>query len=453
MSGMAPLSWFAQVAQAQLIGADADVQRVVTDSRAAQAGDLYVALRGERFDGHDFVGGAAGKGAVGAIVVRRLNAPAAQLLVDDPLQALQAVSVAWRRRFEVPVVAITGSNGKTTTKQLLAAVCAARGPVLATRGNLNNHIGVPLSLLELRDSHRTAVIEMGANRAGEIALLTSLAQPQIGVVTQAGDAHLEGFGSREGVARAKGELFAGLDADGIAVINVDDDYADLWRGMARGRQIGFGLNATADVGASDIVATATGTRFELRVPGSTASAELPLPGRHNVMNALAAAACAAALGMDAPQIASGLARVQAPQGRVAWKRTPQGARVIDDSYNANPTSMQAALELLAQQPGQRWAVLGAMAELGTDSAALHQACGASAKALGIERLCTVGAAGADYARGYGESAERYADVTVLSQRLAAQLGEGITVLVKGSRSARMELLVAALCGETARETH
>lgn len=453
VEAMAPLSWFAQAMGARLIGPDAEVRRVTTDSRAVLPGDLFVALRGERFDAHDFVGGAAGKGAVGAVVERELEAPTAQLLVRDSLAALQRAAWAWRERFRAPVVAVTGSNGKTTTKQLLAALFAARGPVLATRGNLNNHIGVPLTLFELRERHRTAVIEMGANHPGEIETLTALTRPDVGVITQAGDAHLEGFGSREGVARAKAELFAGLGAGGIAVINADDTYAPLWRSLARGQQISFGIERVADVRATHLRATPSGSRFRLSLPDGEAQVELPLPGRHNVMNALAAAACGVALGMDAEQIAAGLARVEAAQGRVAWKTTLQGARLIDDSYNANPTSMQAGLELLALQPGTRWAVLGGMAELGEGSATMHEWCGAQARSLGIERLCVLGEAGAHYARGFGDRAERFETAEQLSQALAAQLAPGMTVLVKGSRSARMEKVVAALCGEPHGESH
>ncbi|MCC2655632.1 MAG: UDP-N-acetylmuramoyl-tripeptide--D-alanyl-D-alanine ligase [Panacagrimonas sp.] len=449
---MAPLSWFAQAIGARALGGDGEVRRVVTDSRLIRPGDLFVALRGERFDGHDFVAGAARDGAIGVLCERALpDVPVTQLVVSDALLGLQAAAQAWRGRFASPVVAVTGSNGKTTTKQLLAAVFAARGPVLATRGNLNNHIGLPLTLLELREAHRTAVIEMGANHLGEIARLTGLAQPQVGVITQAGDAHLEGFGSREGVARGKGELFAGMNSDGIAVINVDDAYADLWRGLARGQRLTFGIELPADVSARRIRARADGSAFELVVPGGESQVDLPLPGRHNVMNALAAAACGVALGLAADVIAQGLAQVESAQGRVVWKTTRQGARLIDDSYNANPTSMRAGLELLAQQGGARWAVLGGMAELGQSSAALHEACGAHARKLGIERLFTLGPSGDAYARGYGAATERYDDADALNRVLANDLGAGVTLLVKGSRSARMERIVAAQCGETNRQ--
>jgi UDP-N-acetylmuramoyl-tripeptide--D-alanyl-D-alanine ligase len=453
-SPMAPLSWFAQAIGASLSGTDGSVRRVVTDSRQILAGDLFVALRGERFDGHDFVAGAARDGAIGVVCEHAIaDVPIVQLVVPDALAALQSAAQAWRRRYAEPVVAVTGSNGKTTTKQLLASVFAARGPVLATRGNLNNHIGLPLTLLELRDAHRTAVIEMGANHLGEIARLTELTQPQVGVITQAGDAHLEGFGSREGVARGKGELFAGMSADGIAVINADDAYADLWRGLARGQRITFGIELNADVSARRIEIGADGSRFELTVPGGETQVNLPLPGRHNVMNALAAAACGVALGLDCEVIAEGLSRVESAQGRVVWKTTRHGARLIDDSYNANPTSMCAGLELLAQQTGQRWAVLGGMAELGASSAALHEACGAHARELGIDRLFTLGPSGEAYARGFGRATERYDDVDALNGALGRDLGAGVTVLVKGSRSARMERIVAVQCGETNQGSH
>lgn len=456
---MQRLSELARALGAPLRGADAEYLRVNTDSRSVQPGDLFVALRGERFDAHDFVAAAGAQGAVGALVERALPAAIAQIVVADALAALQAAAHAWRQSFRSPLVAVTGSNGKTTTKQMLAAVFAARGEVLATRGNLNNHIGVPLTLLALREQHSTAVIEMGANHPGEIARLTELAQPDVAVITQAGDAHLEGFGTREGVARAKGELFAGLGPDAIAVINADDEYAGLWCELACSSQIRFGIEQPAEVRAVDIQLSAESSRFVLEVPDDSAQVILPLPGRHNVMNALAASACAVALGLDAQTIAAGLARVEAAQGRVVWKRTPSGARLIDDSYNANPTSMRAGLELLAQQPGQRWAVLGGMAELGPGAPQLHEDCGRLAATLGIERLLVLGPSAEFYARGYGERAERFADfealAAVLAQGLAlpAKVDEGITVLVKGSRSAGMERVVSALCGDAAGSAH
>ncbi len=444
---MAPLSWFAEASGVALRGDDADVLRVNSDSRSVARGDLFVALRGDRFDGHDFSQGAAEAGAVGMVCERPLQTAIAQIVVNDSLAALHKVARAWRCQFNLPLIAVTGSNGKTTTKQMLAAVMDARGPVLATRGNLNNHIGVPMTLLELRQAHRTAVIELGANHAGEIGMLTALAGPDIGVITQAGDAHLEGFGSRDGVAQAKGELFAGLGPKGVAIINADDDYADLWRGMAHCSQLSFGMEADADVRATNVQSAGQGSRFTLTIPGGESQVVLGLAGRHNIMNALAASACASALGLEASVIADGLGRFEQAHGRLVWREAASGARVIDDSYNANPTSMRAGLELLAQQKGQRWAILGGMAELGADSDVLHEWCGVKAKELKIDRLLTLGKSGVYYAKGFGRDAEQFDSVDALLACVEKEADINTTMLVKGSRSARMERVVIALCDE------
>ena len=438
------LADLARILGAALHGSDAAFARVVTDTRALQPGDLFVALAGERFDAHDFLAEAAAKGAVGALVSRRVDAAIAQVLVPDTLDALQRYAADWRRRYEGLVIGVTGSNGKTTTKQLLAAVFAARGPVLYTEGNLNNHIGVPLTLCRLRADHATAVIEMGANHAGEIALLAALARPTVGIVTQAGDAHLEGFGSREGVARAKGELFSALDG-GVAVINADDAYASLWQRLAGESRIArFGFSEHAEVRADEVQCGADGSEFLLRTPAGSARVQLPLPGRHNVANALAAAAAGHALGLTPVQIAEGLARVEAPKGRVAVKAHASGARLIDDSYNANPTSLNAAMELLARESGTRLLVLGDMAELGPDAARLHAEAGARAKALGLDGLHALGSLSQEAVRSFGAGATAHRELPALVTALRAHLAPGTTVLVKGSRSARMERVVAAL---------
>jgi len=427
-----------------LQGSDTVFSRVVTDTRALQPGDLFVALAGERYDAHDFLAEAAAKGAVGALVSRKVEAPIAQLQVPDTLAGLQRYAASWRRHFDGPVIGVTGSNGKTTTKQLLASVFAARGPVLYTEGNLNNHIGVPLTLCRLRREHRTAVIEMGANHAGEIALLAKLVRPGAGIVTQAGDAHLEGFGSREGVAKAKGEMFAALNG-GVAIINADDAYAGLWVKLAGdNRIVSFGFAGHADVRADSLVAGADGSRFTLITPAGEAAVSLPLPGRHNVANALAAAATGFALGLEPAVIAAGLAKVEAPKGRVAVKTHASGARLIDDSYNANPTSLNAAMELLARESGRRLLVLGDMAELGPDAARLHAEAGQRARALGLDGLYTLGRLSAEAAHAFGGAAQSHAELDALVAALRGQLAAGTTILVKGSRSARMERVIAAL---------
>ncbi|MFT4045506.1 MAG: UDP-N-acetylmuramoyl-tripeptide--D-alanyl-D-alanine ligase [Solimonas sp.] len=452
---MFALSELAAPLDAELRGRDRRFSQVSTDSRAMLDGALFVALKGERFDGHAFVAQARAAGAVAALVSEFVDVDIAQLKVGDTLVGLQWLARLWRQRFDIPVVAVTGSNGKTTTKQMLAAILRARGPVLATQGNLNNHIGVPLTLLRLRGEHRTAVIEMGANHLGEIARLASIAKPDVGVVTQAGDAHLEGFGSREGVARGKGELFAGLGEHGVAAINAEDVYAPLWQQLAgKAAVLRFGLRDGVDVRALHVEPQAgAGTRFTLLTPQGRAEVLLPVPGRHNVMNALAAASCGIALGLDPAQIAIGLAQMQGAAGRLGWKTTAQGARLLDDSYNANPTSLRAGLDLLAELPGRRWLVLGDMAELGPDAARLHAEAGVEAKRLGIERLFTVGPLAAEAARAFGSGGEPYDSAGQLAGALAPQLDKTITLLVKGSRSARMERVVAALTGEALGGTH
>lgn len=453
---MDTLHSLARRVQGHAQGIDIPFTRVGTDTRTLQPGDLFVALKGDRFDGHDHVDQAAARGAAGALVSRPLAVDLPQVVVHDTLQGLQDYAASWRAGFDLPVLAVTGSNGKTTTKQLLSAVVAARGPLLATQGNLNNHIGVPLTLLGLRAEHCTAVIEMGANHPGEIARLSEIARPAIGVVTQAGDAHLEGFGSREGVAKAKGELFASLGAGGVAVINNDDAYAPLWKTMAaRAAQITFSLTEQADVSALNVQPSVAGgsTRFELRVPEGRAPVTLPLPGLHNVSNALAAAACAVALGMELQTIADGLTRVQPASGRLAATVTPQGARLLDDSYNANPSSLRAGVEVLAGFGGRRVLVLGDMGELGANAEQQHFDAGVAARARGIDALYALGRLSRAAVEGFGPGARHFDAIEDLIAALKSQLDSHTTLLVKGSRSSRMERVTAALTGVTDSETH
>jgi UDP-N-acetylmuramoyl-tripeptide--D-alanyl-D-alanine ligase len=379
---MERMSDLARRLDAPLHGEDVRFTRVATDTRALAPGDLFVALKGERFDGHDFLEQARAAGAVGALVSTAQASQLPQVIVPDTLAGLQAYASSWRGDFHIPCVGVTGSNGKTTVKQMLSAIFARRGPVLATVGNLNNHIGVPLTLLSLREEHQTAVVEMGANHPREIARLAEIARPDVGVVNNAGDAHLEGFGSREGVARAKGEMFEALE-HGVSVINADDDYAPLWRELARGDVITFGLGEDADVRAvhprSEPPEAPIGMDFELRTPEGRQGVRLPLPGLHNVRNALAAAACAVALGMDGRDIAAGLLNVRPVAGRLSWRKALGGARLLDDTYNANPTSLRAGLELLATVQARRWLVLGDMGELGRGTEQLHFAAGEEAR--------------------------------------------------------------------------
>ncbi|MGH8495332.1 MAG: UDP-N-acetylmuramoyl-tripeptide--D-alanyl-D-alanine ligase [Gammaproteobacteria bacterium] len=436
----------------RLIGADRPYNAVSTDTRALERDALFVALQGPSFDGNAFVEEAARRGAAGAIVSRFQQCELTQVEVSDTRAALGRLAQAWRARFDIPVVAVTGSNGKTTVKGMLGAILGRSGPTLATRGNLNNEIGLPLTLLGLDSSHRAAVVEMGANHAGEIAYLARIAMPGIGLVTNAAAAHLEGFGSIEGVARAKGELFAGLPANGTAVINADDRFSAFWREMAGSRNVvTFGLMRDADVHADAIeqriASSGPVMAFDLHLPDVQRRIELPLAGRHNIANAVAAAAAAWAAGAKPAAIEEGLAGIHAAPGRLQFRRSPSGARVIDDTYNANPLSLAAALELLTGLDGRPWLVLGDMRELGAESEALHADIGALARRLGVERLYAVGPWSRYAAQAFGRSADWFSGVDELIARLRPELDAGVNVLVKASRGMRLERVVDALIGD------
>ncbi|WP_416362025.1 UDP-N-acetylmuramoyl-tripeptide--D-alanyl-D-alanine ligase [Immundisolibacter sp.] len=425
-----------------------DFSGVSTDSRTLRPGELFVALEGPHFDGHDYLAAVAAAGAAGALV-RRAHPALPCLEVADPLTALGQLAAAWRARFDIPVLAITGSSGKTTVKELLAAALAGLGPVLATRGNRNNHIGVPLTLLELRDTHRAAVVEMGMNHAGEIAHLTDLTRPTLGLISNAGAAHLEGLGSVAAVARAKGELIERLPPQAVAVLNADDAHCPLWRQLAGARRIvSFGLDQPAEVTA-DFELSADGTDIELRTPAGSARTHLGLLGRHNVQNALAATAAALAAGARLADIAAGLRAARPVPGRLCPLPGLCGARLIDDSYNANPLSVRAAIAVLAELPGERLLVLGDMGELGADAAALHAECGAAARAAGIEHLITLGPLSAHAGAAFGTGAVACRELAQLVDVAGRLLRADVTVLVKGSRSAGMERVVQALAAHGA----
>lgn len=447
---MARLDAVARAIGGTLHGGDVDFDGVTQDTRTLARGDLYVALSGENFDGHDFVRRAANLGAAAALVERHIDCALPQVEVADSLAGLQAMAAAHRQQLATPVIAVTGSNGKTTVKQMLASIFEQAGAVLATQGNLNNHIGVPLTLMRLRDKHRFAVIEMGANHIGEIAALCEIAKPNIGIVTQASGAHLEGFGSLQGIVEAKGELFSGLADDGIAIINADDLAADQWLAMAAPRRVlRFGLHATeADVAVEDLTAHPSHSEVQARTPLGSLRFELRLPGQHNVANALAAAAAGIAAGLQLEDIAAGLQAVKPPAGRLSFRTAESGARLLDDTYNANPTSLRAALAVLAQQPGEHWLVLGDMLELGADSDAEHAQAGREAAASGVTRLFTLGGGAANAAAAFGEGAKTFDDHSALIDALRAALEQrnpaDIVIAFKGSRGARMERCVEAL---------
>ncbi len=435
---------------AVLQGADAGFVGVSTDTRTLQRGALFCALRGPNFDGHDHCAAAAQRGAIGALLEHEVDTRLPALIVPDTQQALGALARAWRRRFAIPVVGITGSNGKTTVKQMLASILGVDKPVLATSGNLNNEIGVPQTLFQLDQTHRYAVVEMGASQLGDIATLAAIAEPDVGVITLCAPAHLEGFGTIEQVARTKGEMYSGLPADGIAVINFDDDFAAYWRKIAADRQVlTFGFTAAADVHAKAIEARGPGRgmRFTLHTQTDSVAVTLPFDGRHNVANALAAAAAALALDSSLDTIRQGLETASNVGGRLRVCEGRRGAQIIDDTYNANPTSLRAALAVLATAGGEKWVVLGDMGELGPEAREMHEQLGREARTLGIDRLYALGPLAAAAARGFGARAQSYTDIDRLNADLVAAIGSDVTVLVKGSRFMRMERVTAALGGE------
>ena len=418
-----------------------------TDSRSLAPGNLFVALRGERFDGHDYIQSAEARGARALLIERAVPHERPALVVADSGRAMGRLAQAWRERLGLPVVAVTGSNGKTTVKEMIAGILSGVGSTHATEGNLNNAVGVPLTLFGLDQRHRHAVVEMGASRAGEIAWLSAITRPDVAVITQCAPAHLAGFGSIAGIARAKAEVYAGLRAGGTAVINADDEYADFWRASCRAQpQKTFAIEAGADVRATNLAVSASspGACFELNAAEGRIGIRLPLAGRHNVMNALAAAACCLSLGVDLAAIRRGLEQARAVGGRLQIKNGRQGLRIIDDSYNANPASLDAALNVLGGYAGRRYLALGDMAELGDAARELHIEAGQKARAAGLDGLFTLGELSAHAARAFGPGARHFAAFDELMRALQPLAAREVTLLVKGSRAMRMERVVRAL---------
>jgi len=433
----------------ELHGPDGPVGGVSTDTRTLRPADLFFALKGERFDAARFLDQAYAAGAAGAVVDRNSLPGAARtnaiIVVDDARAALGRLAAAWRMRFTPALIGLTGSNGKTTVKDMIAAVlrsaCTDPGHVLATEGNLNNDIGVPLTLLGLRATHRYAVIEMGMNHTGEIRYLTKLAAPDVALVNNAGTAHIGLLGSREAIAAAKGEIFEGLRASGIAVINADDVFAPYWRGLNEDRRIiDFGLDHPAQI-TGRYRGHALRSEIVLKTPGAQSAFVLPMPGVHNVRNALAAAAVGVALDVPAETTARALERFVGCEGRMQRLRAINGATLIDDTYNANPDSMVAAIAVLAQTSGKRVLVLGDMAELGNDAPALHAQVGHAARDAGIERLFTLGELSRQLCAAFGRGGQHYTRIEDLLAAVEPELDADTTMLVKGSRSMQMERVV------------
>ena len=438
------LSEAARVLDARLVGDNVAFRGVSTDTRKLQPGSLYFALQGPNFDGHAFIDAARDQGASAAAVSRPCKSSLPQMEVADTRLALGQLGAYWRQQFSLPVVAITGSNGKTTVRAMIESILSVCGHVLSTQGNLNNDIGLPLTLARLGPEDQYAVLEMGANHHGEIDYLAGLAQPSIAVVTNAGPAHLEGFGDMEGVARAKGELFARLDADATAIINADDDFAPLWRSLASHCHIvDFGLDADAGVTA-EWVGDSRGSDVRIRAVQGEIEFRLPLPGRHNVMNALAACAVALAAGAGPAAVKQGLESLSPVAGRFNIHSLPGDITLIDDTYNANPESLQAALDVLTLSDDDSWLVLGDMGELGATAAALHAAVGRKARAAGVTRLYGLGELAGQAVAAFDGPGGAFSTLEELLDVLRADLTGPLHILVKGSRSMRMERVVAAL---------
>jgi UDP-N-acetylmuramoyl-tripeptide--D-alanyl-D-alanine ligase len=438
------LSEAARVLDGRMAGENVAFRGVSTDTRRLAPGSLYFALQGTNFDGHAFVDSARDQGAAAAAVSRPCESSLPQVQVVDTRLALGQLSAFWRQQFSLPVVAITGSNGKTTVRAMTEAILSGCGRTLSTQGNLNNDIGLPLTLARLGPDDQFAVLEMGANHPGEIDYLAGLAQPTIAVITNAAPAHLQGFGDLEGVARAKGELFARLDASAAAVINADDDFAPLWRSLASHcRVVEFGLDTPAGV-TCEWAGDTRGSDIRLKTAQGGIELRLPLPGRHNVMNALAACAVSLLAGADLAAVKRGLESLSAVAGRFNIHVLPGGITLIDDSYNANPESLQAALEVLALATDDSWLVLGDMGELGAAAAELHAAAGRRARAAGVTRLYGLGELAGQAVAAFNGPGGAFSTMDELLDALRTDLRGPLHILVKGSRSMRMERVVAAL---------
>lgn len=446
---MMRLSEAAKALNATWVGEDVLFTSVGTDSRAIAQGQLFVALKGEKFDGHTYVAEALTQGAAAVMVNQSANLSGlTALVVEDTYQALGQLAAYWREKFTVPVVAITGSNGKTTVKEMVAAILRTDtgqdDRVLATLGNLNNHIGLPLTLLKLREHHRYAVVEMGMNHRGEIRYLTKIGKPDVAVINNAGNAHLGELGSYEAIAEAKGEILEGLGATGVAILNADDRFFSFWEKLANGKKIiKFGLQSPADVTASYQLQTA-GSALELDTPQGKVSIHLPVPGLHNVMNALAAIAAVLVLNVPLASVKVGLENFHSAKGRLQVLQGLQGATVIDDTYNANPASMKAAIDVLQACAGKRILVLGDMGELGEDAPAMHKEVGEYAKHVGIDALYSLGDVSVEMSKAYGSGAKHYEALETLIDDLKKLLQANTTVLVKGSRFMAMERVVKAI---------
>ena len=434
----------AQALQARLTGEDVMFTGVSTDTRTLGKGEMFIALQGPNYDGHEYLSAAASAGAAASIISKSVKTKLPYILVDDTHVALSELASYWRGQFNIPIVAVTGSNGKTTVKEMIALILGNRAPVMATAGNLNNEIGVPKTLLRLREEHSCAIVEMGMNHTGEIHNLTMFARPTVALITNASDAHIGELGSLQAVAEAKGEIFDGLSVDGTAVLNADDDFIGLWKQKASGRKtLLFGLEHKADVFA-EYKLTQSGSEIHLTTPKGDINMSLSVLGKHNVLNAVAASAASIAVGAELHDIRDGLEKLRAVSGRLELQAGINGTRVIDDTYNANPASLSAALEVLKDAVGERMLVLGDMAELGDAAPEIHYRVGELAKRVGVARLFTLGKYSRQATKAFGKGAHHFKNAQLLTEALLDCMHAEATVLVKGSRVMSMDSIVAGI---------
>ena len=444
-----PLTELVTVLNLKTANFDGAFTGIAIDSRTVKPGNLFVAIKGERFDGHDYVAQAFANGAQAALVERDIAGFDALFIVDNVILALGQLTAHWRAKFNLPIIAVTGSNGKTTLKNMIAAILIAasdESQVLATPGNFNNEIGLPLTLGALNSMHKYAVVELGMNHTGELAYLSPLVQPKVAVINNAAASHLAGVGGDvTGVAKAKGEIFVGLQKDGMAILNRDDDFFEFWCELTNQfKRMTFGFSANADVRAVIKTQTPTHQLFTLTTPIGEIDIHLPLTGKHNIKNALSAAASALAIGIDLVQIKAGLENVAAAKGRMNVHPLENGAKIIDDTYNANPFSLTAALETLDIYAGKKILVLGDMRELGETELALHAQAGNIAKSKGVHTCLTLGELSRQTSAHFGNNAWHFTDKAALIAALTPMITSDTVVLIKGSRSMKMEQIVAAL---------
>lgn len=442
------LNQLAKIVGCEATFAELTVTGAVIDTRKVEAGNLFVALKGERVDGHDFLAQARESGAVAALVSELRDDPLPQLIVTDVRQAFAKIAYAWQQQNRARIVAITGSNGKTSVKEMVTAILRQVGPVTATAGNYNNDLGVPLTVCRIDQEDKFAVIEMGTNHPGEIAELVKIAIPDVAVINNIAAAHLEGLGSEEGVAREKGQIYAGLKNDGVAIVNADMPYDKIWAPLIGNRKtLRFGLETTADIEADYVQLEPTSSHFMVKIDDVNHHFSLPLPGMHNVNNALAAIAVSRALDIPVDAMVRGLSSMRAVPHRLQLRQGAGESRLIDDTYNANPGSYLQALKTLSGFAGEHWLVLGDFGELGNDVEAIHGQMGKQAREAGVSKLLTVGDSSRMAAQSFGCGAQHFEDIDTLQQFLQQELSKDVTCLIKGSRFMQLDKLADQLAQE------